>query len=123
MRNDVGEKLQVIFGGGRRQFLPIEVEDESGKKGSRTDKQNLIDEWKNKRERRTYVTNKEDLLKIDPKVDYQYLGLFDNDHCPYYLESNLTINPTLTEMTEKAIQILSQSDNGYFLFVEGGRIE
>ena len=31
--------------------------------------------------------------------------------------------PTLTEMTEAAIKILNQNKDGYFLFVEAGRID
>ena len=30
--------------------------------------------------------------------------------------------PSLTEMTEKAIRILQKNSKGFFLFVEGGRI-
>ena len=30
--------------------------------------------------------------------------------------------PSLAEMTEKAIQILQKNTEGFFLFVEGGRI-
>lgn len=30
--------------------------------------------------------------------------------------------PSLAEMTEKAIKILRKNSEGYFLFVEGGRI-
>ncbi len=31
--------------------------------------------------------------------------------------------PTLSEMTEKAIDVLSKNENGYFLFVEGQKID
>lgn len=31
--------------------------------------------------------------------------------------------PSLTEMLTKAIQVLSKNEKGYFLFVEGGRID
>ena len=31
--------------------------------------------------------------------------------------------PSLTEMTEKAIRILERGPKGYFLMVEGGRID
>ena len=30
--------------------------------------------------------------------------------------------PSLAEMTEKAIRMLQKNSNGFFLFVEGGRI-
>lgn len=45
------------------------------------------------------------------------------------MEFNYKVNgisddiPTLSEMTMKAIDILSRNPNGYFLFVEGGRID
>ena len=44
----------------------------------------------------------------------------------YDLERNDGSNgePSIAEMTQKAIEILSRnSPNGYFLFVEGGRID
>lgn len=31
--------------------------------------------------------------------------------------------PTLSEMTEKAIDVLSKNENGYFLFIEGQKID
>ena len=38
---------------------------------------------------------------------------------PHYERSG---EPHIAEMTEKAIEILSKNPEGYFLFVEGGRI-
>lgn len=32
------------------------------------------------------------------------------------------MEPSLAELTEKAIQFLKKDDDGYFLLVEGGRI-
>lgn len=58
------------------------------------------------------------------KNDTDYLmGLFAASHCEYNLDANATRDPTLVEMTEAAIKILSKSENGFFLFVEGGRID
>lgn len=54
----------------------------------------------------------------------QYVsGLFEAMHMKYRLESNAIKQPTLAEMTRKAIEVLSKEKNGYFLFVEGGLID
>lgn len=47
-----------------------------------------------------------------------HLGLFEPKDCRYELERNPATEPSLTEMTEKAIKILSKNPKGYFLFVE-----
>lgn len=53
------------------------------------------------------------------------MGLFDQSDCRYNLDiANENIadkEPTLTEMLDKALDILSKDENGFFLFVEGGR--
>lgn len=41
----------------------------------------------------------------------------------YFLESSTANNPTLEEMTRKAIEMLQKEANGYVLLVEGGRID
>lgn len=55
------------------------------------------------------------------------MGLFDADHCRYHLDIvNEQIDdtePSLSDMTNSAIDILSKNEKGYFLFVEGGRID
>lgn len=45
------------------------------------------------------------------------LGLFRDDHMEYHLKAEN--QPTLEEMVEVAIKMLSRSPKGYFLFVEG----
>jgi alkaline phosphatase len=51
------------------------------------------------------------------------LGLFSDSHMPYEQERNLTQTPSLVDMTKKAIELLQQNSNGFFLMVEGGRID
>lgn len=53
------------------------------------------------------------------------LGLFDDSHVRYNYQVDGISDaiPTLSEMTIKAIEILSKNENGFFLFVEGGRID
>lgn len=41
----------------------------------------------------------------------------------YHMEANEITEPTLEEMTEAAIKKLSKENNGFFLFVEGGKID
>jgi alkaline phosphatase len=41
----------------------------------------------------------------------------------YEIERNQAAEPSLTEMTEKAIGILQRGPQGFFLMVEGGRID
>lgn len=53
------------------------------------------------------------------------MGLFDQSDCRYNLDivnENIGYKePTLTEMLDKALDILTKDENGFFLFVEGGR--
>lgn len=55
------------------------------------------------------------------------IGLFDQaiaqGHMSYELDRNPAFEPSLAQMTSKAIDVLSNNPNGYFLMVEGGRID
>lgn len=45
-------------------------------------------------------------------------GLFEPKDMRFEVFRNGTRDPSIVEMTEKAIQILSKNPKGYFLFVE-----
>ncbi|ESN96159.1 hypothetical protein HELRODRAFT_185068 [Helobdella robusta] len=125
----VGEKnrkIRVAMGGGVEMFIP-KNESEHGHRGKRDDNRNLIKEWMGIREankeRYKFVKNKKEFDAANPaNVDY-LLGLFSYDHMSYEADRNRTEQPSLAEMTKKSLQLLSRSPNGYFLFVEGGRID
>ncbi|XP_066139870.1 membrane-bound alkaline phosphatase-like [Euwallacea fornicatus] len=124
---ETGQGLNVILGGGRMNLLPKETVDEQGNKGFRSDGLNLIEGWKKLRESRNqsyeYVWNREQLLNVKDSTDY-LLGLFQPGHMWYNIERDPDIQPSLAEMTEAAIRVLTKDDSsGYFLFVEGGRID
>lgn len=50
-------------------------------------------------------------------------GLFEDSHMRFHLDANASVQPTLAEMTKKAIEVLRKEKKGYFLFVEGGLID
>lgn len=123
-----GRNFKVILGGGRKLFYSRYDMDQEGHRGFREDGKDLIKQWlddkKTDKLRAEYVYNRDQLMQIDPKKVDCVLGLFEPDHMKYHLEANSAEDPTLAEMTQKAIQLLQNgSDKGFFLFVEGGRID
>lgn len=126
VHGSIGSQLKVVLGGGSRHFID-EMYQSHGGAGYRSDGKHLINEWLEINPERTYVNNTVDLLNIDPEGVTQLLGLFDWSHNTYNLDVQRDNRqdeiPSITQMTLKAIDILSQSEEGYFLFVEGGRID
>uniref|UniRef100_A0A1L8DMY4 Alkaline phosphatase n=2 Tax=Nyssomyia neivai TaxID=330878 RepID=A0A1L8DMY4_9DIPT len=127
VRSKVGSKLKVILGGGRKYFLDQSVQDEEQNNGLRQDGQNLIDEWKTERSKEgnaNYVWKKSELLGLDVNSTDYLLGLFEGEHMKYHLDAVADPEePTLSEMVETAIKMLQKEEKGYFLFVEGGKID
>src|SRR5262249_25076596 len=78
-----------------------------------------------KRANSSFIWNKRQLDAIDPKTTKHVLGLFDQSHLEFEYDRAKPDNnePSLPQMTSKAIDILSQNKNGFFLMVEGGRID
>ncbi|MCD7962428.1 MAG: alkaline phosphatase [Rikenellaceae bacterium] len=50
-------------------------------------------------------------------------ALFGRQEMPYDLDRDTTMIPSIAEMTEKALGILSQNENGFFLMVEGSQVD
>ncbi|XP_017129307.2 alkaline phosphatase [Drosophila elegans] len=127
----VGQELRVILGGGRSNFRDQSQHDEVGVAGLRTDGRDLIHDWQEIKKRQgsegRYVWSLKGLKETDlSKTDY-LLGLFDTSHLPYHGDRRRThyedAEPSLSDMTEAAIDLLSKNEEGYFLFVESGRID
>ncbi|XP_017332834.2 intestinal-type alkaline phosphatase [Ictalurus punctatus] len=117
--------INVILGGGRQYMLPIETADPEypSTNGRRNDKTNLINEWLKNKKNAHYVWNKAQFNAVDDRNTDYLMGLFEPKDTRYELERDPETDPSLTEMTEKAIKILSKNPNGFYLFVEGGRID
>lgn len=124
IHGSVASQLKVMLGGGSRNFINASSTSH-GSRGFRSDGKDLINEYLLRSPTNVYVSNKQELLDVPNNVD-RLLGLFASSHNPYNLDVQRTGRvdvPSLTEMTLKAIDVLSQNENGYFLFVEGGRID
>ncbi|NXP83540.1 PPBI phosphatase, partial [Passerina amoena] len=116
--------INVILGGGRKYMTPAGTPDpeypaDSSQNGIREDGNNLIDMWLEARPGARYVWNRTEMLAAaaDPNVHY-LMGLFEPVDTKYNLVRNTTLDPSLTEMTEAAITVLSRNPKGFYLFVE-----
>ena len=121
-----GDGLEVALGGGRRYFIPNTETDPElmDKKGLRKDGRDLTQEWLSG-SHSAYVWSQAQLDALDLAETDHLLGLFNYSHMQYEADRSLDPagEPSLTDMTAKAIDVLKKNRQGYFLVVEGGRID
>lgn len=122
-----GDGIDVVLGGGRRHLLPNTVKDPEypDKHGRRDDDRNLIQTWIDASDKRTYVWNAEQFNAYQPTPGRQLMGLFEPSHLQFEHDrsDDPAGEPSLSEMTAAAIRQLQHNDKGFFLLVEGGRID
>lgn len=119
-------QFDVAFGGGRRGFLRDvdTVPGTDGEAGQRMDGLNLVEAWKSKNAGGEVVFDRTSLDAFDTSSGNRVLGLFDASHLQYSLtQTGSDRQPSLAELTAKAIETLSAGDQGFVLMVEGGRID
>jgi len=122
-----GDGIEVVLGGGRSYFLPADRADDERPEttGARTDGRDLIAAWKERHPGGAYVWNAQQLAAADGKTVPKLLGLFDAEHMQFAADrpKDAGGEPSLAQMTAKALDVLQRSPEGYFLMVEGGRID
>ncbi|EPQ29584.1 uncharacterized protein PFL1_02803 [Pseudozyma flocculosa PF-1] len=114
----LGKQVDILWGGGRRHFLP-----NTTSPGIRTDGKDLVAQAKS--EGWTYVSNKMefDTFQGGKNVSFPSLGLFTASHMSYEIDRNATEEPSLKEMALTALTALAQADAPYFIMIEGARID
>lgn len=122
-----GDGVDVLLGGGRRKFLPATETDPEYPEyvGDRLDGRNLVAEWQQRHPQGAYVWNRAQFEALAPTATGKLLGIFEPDHMQFEHDrpQDRAGEPSLAEMTRKAIALLSQRESGYVLIVEGGRID
>ena len=115
----LGNGVDVLLGGGTDHFLPTSLG------GKRTDGRDLTAELK--AQGYTYVNSGTAFKAVDTAATTKLVGLFNKSLLNYELDRAKTANaidePSLADMTEKAIKLLQKNGKGFFLMVEGGRID
>jgi alkaline phosphatase len=122
--------LEVVMGGGRRSFLPKDAafnsnDAVSAVEGDRTDGRDLTAEWQAHYPNGVYVTDQSGFDAIDATNTKQVFALFNESHMQYEAdrENDVAGEPSIAQMTTKAIDILDNNEQGFFLMVESGRID
>ena len=117
--------LEVVLGGGAQHFLPISAAHESGFQGIRSDQRNLINEWTQSHLPRTFVKDNAELEAVDSKLGQKVLGLFSGSHMLFesVRTKSKSDQPSLSDMTKRAIELTENNPKGFFLVIESGRID
>lgn len=119
MENDIMEQavyqnIDLVFGGGMQHLLP---ESEEGK---RTDGENLIRVLKDHGYQ--IVQTRDEMMQIHSG---KVFGMFASSHMAAEIDRSefSPEQPALDEMTRKAVELLSQDPDGFFLMIEGSQID
>lgn len=120
----VDSGVEFFAGGGYRHFVPKNWQ---WGKSKRTDERNLLQEFYNQGYH-TFVgddSGATNFKNYQPKGKEKVFAAFTNSHLPYEVDriNSGSKTPSLAEITKKGIDVLSKYSNGFFLMVEGGRID
>lgn len=108
----VKSDVNILFGGRKEFFLP------QSEKGRRKDGKNLLSDARENGY--LVVETAEEMKQADGR---KILGLFNQSNMLFEIDRKGSTEPSLAEMTTKALEVLSKEGQGFFLMVEAGRID
>ena len=118
----LGSGVDVLMGGISQYWTPFNA---TSNKLGRPDGRDLVAEMKAKGY--SFVSDLPSLSAAPVAAGTKLLGLYDfavaQGHMSYNLDRDPNKEPSLAQMTVKSLDILSKNANGFFLMVEGGRID
>ena len=108
----IRQGIEVIMGGGRMFYMPLEGG--AGRKDSLNVLQEAIDMGYHD------VNNRDELLEAS---ELPIIGLFTDGQMAYEIDRDKEAEPSIAEMTRKALELLSDSGKPFFIMIEAGRID
>ncbi|KAJ2125838.1 vacuolar alkaline phosphatase [Coemansia sp. RSA 1822] len=118
----LGPMVDLMFGGGRCHFEPGPHVN-----SCRTDARDLLSEARTRGFRTLESRSDFDALDAHSAQSLPLLGTFAPSHMDYEIDRDPAQQPSLAEMTNKALGILSaatkNTNAGFFLMIEGSRID
>ncbi|KAI7880605.1 alkaline phosphatase-like protein, partial [Lichtheimia hyalospora FSU 10163] len=120
--NPLGRTVDLMFGGGVCEFLP-----NTTKSSCRQDNRDLFFEAK-EQFGWTVKLSRDEFDAFNPNnASLPLMALFASSHMDYELDRDPTTQPSLKDMTEKALITLNSASQkngkGFFLMIEGSRID
>jgi len=111
----LGDGVDVLMGGGRIHFTPF---DQARNPKGRGDGRDLMAEFA----ARGYFVAGTRADMASARAGRKFVGIYADSHLDYAAKRRPE-QPTLAEMTAKSIELLSRNPKGFFLMVEGGKID
>lgn len=112
-------EIDYLAGGGARHFLPG-----SNENSKREDDRNLFEEFENKGYQVFESSQQTAAFRdYEPQSGDQVIYTPTMSHVSYEIDRDDKLVPSIAEMTEKGVELLSQNNDGFFMMIEGGRID
>ncbi len=112
----LGDGVDVLMGGGRHHFTPY---DKATNPKGRADGRDLMAELA----AQGYAVANTRAGMMSARPGRKFIGIYSaSDHLDY-AQARRPEQPALSEMALKSIELLSKDPDGFFLMVEGGKID